>query len=73
MNASAFRIHADALLERELRRGRGRWATVAPERRGEVEQVVVRASQAVVEGVLDQARDEPLLAHALLSLPWPAD
>jgi hypothetical protein len=73
MNASAFRLHADAVLERELRRGRGRWSAVAPERRDEVEQVVIRVSEAVVEGVLEQARDEPLLAQALLSMPWPAD
>jgi hypothetical protein len=73
MNAESFRLHAEAVLDWELWRARGRLAALPDDRRGEVEQVAARVAAAVVEGVLDHARDEPLVAHALVSLRWPPD
>ena len=64
MNAESFRLHAEAVLDRELWRARGRLAALPDDRRGEVEHVAARVAAAVVEGVLDHARDEPLVAHA---------
>jgi hypothetical protein len=73
MNADAFRLHADAVLERELWRARGRLSALPEERRHEVERVAALVAAAVVEGVLDHACEEPLVAQALLSVPWPSD
>jgi hypothetical protein len=38
-----------------------------------VEQVVARVSAAVVEGILQHARGEPLVAQALISMPESPD
>ena len=65
MNAAAFRRHADDVVERELRRAQGRLAALPRDRREEVEQVALRVAAALVDGVLEQARDEPRLAQAL--------
>lgn len=65
MNAAAFRRHADDVVERELRRAQGRLAALPPDRREEVEELALRVAAALVDGVLEQARDEPRLAQAL--------
>jgi hypothetical protein len=73
MNANAFRLHADVVLEGELRRARGRLAALPDEGCEKVERVATLVAAAVVEGVLDHARQEPRVAEALVSLPWPSD
>lgn len=73
MNANAFRLHAGAVLEGELKRAWGQLAALPDERREEVERVATVVATAVVEGVLDHAREEPRVAQALVSLPWPSD
>jgi hypothetical protein len=63
----AFHQHAHAVLEHELRRARGLPA-LPRERRLLVEQVASRVAGALVDGVLDCARADPILAEALASI-----
>jgi hypothetical protein len=63
----AFHQHAYAVLEHELRRARGLPA-LPRERRLLVEQVASRVATALVDGVLDCARTDPILAEALASI-----
>ncbi len=67
-SAHAFHRHAEAVLDHELRRARGRLAVLPAERRSAVEEVSARVAFALVNGVLEQARTEPSLAHALLTI-----
>jgi hypothetical protein len=67
-SARAFRRHAETVVDLELRRARGRLGRLPLERRRAVEELSVRVAVAVVDGVLEQARDEPSLAQALLSI-----
>jgi hypothetical protein len=66
--ARAFHRHAQAVLDNELRRVRGRLIEIPVERRLVVEEVSARVSAAVVEAVLRHAHDEPSLAQALASI-----
>jgi len=72
-NRRAFHRHARAVVDHELRRVRGRLATL--EERLAVEEVSVRVAAALVDDVLDRARADPILARALASIygpepPW---
>jgi hypothetical protein len=72
MTADGFRLYADTVLEGELRRAHGRLSRLPSDRRHEVEEVAARVAAALVEGVLEHARDEPLVAQALLSVSCPS-
>jgi hypothetical protein len=67
-SARAFHRHAEAVLDHELHHVRGRLALLPAERRLEVEEVSARVAAALVDGVLAQARAEPALAQALVSI-----
>jgi hypothetical protein len=67
-SARAFHRHAQAVLDNELHRARGRLAALPSDRRLAVENVTGRVAAALVEGVLEQARYEPSLAEALASI-----
>jgi hypothetical protein len=68
MRRSAFQRHARAVLEHELHRARGRLATLPLERRRAVESTSSRVTAALVETLLEEARHEPALAQALVSI-----
>ena len=59
-SARAFHRHAREVLEHELRRARGQLAPLPRERRLVVEEVATRVATALVDGVLEQARGEPV-------------
>jgi hypothetical protein len=67
-SADAFHRHAEAVLDHELRRARGRLAVLPPARRSAVEDLSARVAFALVACVLEQARDDPCLAQALCSI-----
>jgi len=67
-SARLFHRHAEAVLDFELRRARGRLAALPQERRLAVEELSGRIAAALVDGVLEQARSEPSLAQALASI-----
>ena len=52
----------------KVRRARRRLAGLPPNRRGEVEELVLRVASELVDGVLDQARQDPILGEALRSI-----
>jgi hypothetical protein len=66
--ADAFHRHAEAVLAHELGRARGRLASLPWGRRLAVEELSARVAAALVEGVLEQARTEPSVAQALVSI-----
>lgn len=66
--ARAVHRHAQTLLEGELLRARGPLAALPPERRRAVEQASARVAAALVDTLLDQARREPRVAEALVSI-----
>jgi hypothetical protein len=66
--AKLFHRHAEVMLDFELRRARGRLAALPDERRLAVEELTGRIAAALVDGVLEQARNEPSLARALASI-----
>ena len=68
MRRSTVHRHARAVLEHELRRARGRLAALPGERRQVVEEVSARITAALVQTLLDEARHEPVLARALVSI-----
>jgi hypothetical protein len=68
MRRSALHRHARAVVEHELGRARGRLATLPREGRRSVEDASFRVSAALVEALLDEAREEPALARALASI-----
>ena len=68
-NRRAFHRHARAVVDHELRRVRGRLATL--EERLAVEEVSVRVAAALVDDVLDRARADPILARGLASIYGP--
>ncbi len=72
MNTEAFHRHAEIVVEHELLRARRRLAGLPPSRRGEVEELVLRVASELVDGVLDQARQDPILGQALRSIYGPA-
>lgn len=68
MTGDAFRRHAETMLEETFERRHGKLASLAPDRRQGVEEVARHVVGAAVEGILSRARDEPMLAAALLSI-----
>lgn len=72
MNTEAFHRHAELVVEHELRRAQRRLAGLPHHRRGEVEELALRVAIELVEGVLDQARQDPILEQALRSIYGPA-
>ena len=71
MNTEAFHRHAEIVVGQELVRARRRLAGLPPNRRGEVEELVLRVASELVDGVLDQARQDPILGQALTSIYGP--
>jgi hypothetical protein len=67
-SAHAFHRHAQAVLDHELRRARGRLSVLPPAHRLAVEQASARVASALVDGVLEHARKEPWLAQALVTI-----
>jgi len=63
-----FHRHAQEVGGSELNRARRRLDALASAERAAVEGVTATIASAVVEGVLDQARDDPLLAASLASI-----
>ena len=72
MNIEAFHRHAELVVEHELRRARRRLAGIPHNRRGEVEELALRVAIEVVDGVLEQARQDPILEQALRSIYGPS-
>ena len=70
-DARAFHRHAQALVECELSRVRGRLAKLSPDERTAVAQMSLRVTAALVDDVLDRARADPILARALASIYGP--
>jgi len=68
MSRDACHRHARAVLEHELGRARGRLDELPDERRRAVEGVSSRVTAALVEALLEEARREPALARALVSI-----
>ena len=68
MSRDACHRHARAVLEHELRRARRRLDELPDERRSAVEGVSSRVTAALVETLLEEARREPALARALVSI-----
>jgi hypothetical protein len=64
----AFHRHAHAVVGSELHRARRRLAPLPPTERTAVEGVTATIAAAVVDGVLEQARHDPLLAASLASI-----
>jgi hypothetical protein len=64
----AFRRHAQAVVGSELHRARRRLDELPAAQRTAVEDVTTRVATAVVDCLLEQARQEPLLAASLLSI-----
>ena len=64
----AFHSHARSVLDHELHRARGRLTALPHDQRREVEEVSARVAAALVDGVLDCARGDPVLAAALASI-----
>jgi hypothetical protein len=56
------------MLDHELRRAHGRLAQLPRGRRRAVEEASLRVTAALVETLLEEARREPALAHALVSI-----
>ena len=71
MNTEALHTHAEIVVEHELRRSRRRLAGLPPNRRGEVEELALRVANELVDAVLDQARQDPILEQALRSIYGP--
>jgi len=71
VNTEAFHRHAEIVVGQELVRARRRLAGLPPNRRGEVEELVLRVASELVDGVLDQARQDPILGQALRSIYGP--
>ena len=68
VNTEALHRHAEIVVEHELRRARRRLAGLPPNRRGEVEELALRVANELVDAVLDQARQDPILEQALRSI-----
>jgi hypothetical protein len=64
----AFRDHAEAILEHELRRAHKSLAGLPEERRSALEEEAARVIAAVVDTMIQEARREPSLARALASI-----
>jgi hypothetical protein len=64
----AFHRHAEAVVSFELHRARRRLNPLPAAERTAVEGVTATIAAAVVDGVLEQARHDPLLAASLASI-----
>jgi hypothetical protein len=64
----AFHRYAEEVVGSELHRARRRLDALASAERASVEGVTATIASAVVDGVLDQARYDPLLAASLASI-----
>ena len=71
MNTEAFHRHAEIVVEHELRRARRRLAGLPHNRRGEVKELALRVAIELVDGMLDEAREDPILEQALRSIYGP--
>jgi hypothetical protein len=71
MRRDALRRHAQAVLEHELRRARGRLAGLPDEGRRSVEDASSQVTAALVDALLAEARRETPLAQALESIYGP--
>jgi hypothetical protein len=71
MRRSALQRHARTVLDHELRRARGRLAGLPDEGRRSVEDASSRVTAALVDALLDEASNEPVLAQALASIYGP--
>ncbi len=67
-SARAFHRDAQVVLEHELYRARGRLDRLPHERRLALEELSAHVAAAIVDSVLEQARREPSLAEALVSI-----
>jgi hypothetical protein len=67
-SAHAFHRHAQTVLDHELRRARGRLSVLPPQHQEAVEEASARVASALVDGVLEHARNEPRLAQALVTI-----
>jgi hypothetical protein len=72
VNTAAFHRHAEIVVEHELRRARRRLAGLPHNRRGEVKELALRVAIELVDGMLDEAREDPILEQALRSIYGPA-
>jgi hypothetical protein len=70
-NGRAFHHHAQTVVDQELRRVRGRLATLQARERTAVVEVSASVAAALVDDVLDRARADPILARALVSIYGP--
>jgi hypothetical protein len=59
------------VVEHELRRARRRLAGLPHNRRGEVKELALRVAIELVDGMLDEAREDPILEQALRSIYGP--
>jgi hypothetical protein len=67
-SSRAFHLHAQEVVGSELHRARRRLGALPDSQRTAVEGVTVTIASAVVDGVLEQARHDPLLAASLASI-----
>jgi hypothetical protein len=67
----AFHRHARFVVDHELRRAGGRLTSLPHAQRLAVEEVSARVAASLVDGVLDCARVDPVLAEALASIYGP--
>jgi hypothetical protein len=68
MRDSALERHARSVLDHELRRARGRLAALPSEGRRSVEDASSGVTAALVEALIEEARNEPALAEALAAI-----
>lgn len=68
MRRSAVYRHARTVLEHELRRAHGRLAALPGDGGRSVEDASSRVTFALVEALIEEARNEPALAQALASI-----
>jgi hypothetical protein len=68
MRRSALHRHAHAVLRHELKRAHGRLAALPADARCSVEEVSSQVTDALVEVLLEEARREPALAQALVTI-----
>lgn len=64
----ALRRHSNEVLDHELDRARPQLARLPSEGKVAVEQVSARVAAALVDSILEEARNEPSLALALVSI-----
>jgi len=68
MRRSVLQRHARAVLEQELRRAHGRLSALPGDGPRSVEDASSRVTAALVDALLEEAGNEPVLAQALASI-----